>query len=91
MTTAYMAWEYIEPMINANTGSTNRAGFWKCTKTTNISRESCVALINMPLTQSGYIRKGAVVELPYDYAWSISEKAISDKDFQVMVLDQDLS
>lgn len=90
MTTTYMAWEYVEPMTNKNTGSVTRAGFWKCTKSTGISRESCVAWINMPLTQSGYTRKGAAVELPYDYARSIREKAISDADFQSMVLDKDV-
>lgn len=88
--TTFMAWEYVEPMRGLRDGTITRDGFWKCSRSGD-SRERCEAWVKMPLTQSGYVPKSAVVELPAGRAWMIRDEAIADEAFEYAVLRHDLT
>ena len=89
--TLHMAWEFVEPLYDARDGSISREGFWKCTKMTNQGREDVQAWVQMPLTDGGYTRKSAVVEISSDRAIMLQDRAIPDEAFLFSVIRHDLT
>lgn len=81
--TVFLAWEFYPR-------DGNLYGFWKCTRMSG-DRDRCEAWVKMPVTQSGLIRKSAVVELPAGRAWMLRDEAIPDEAFEYAVLRHDVS
>ena len=88
----FMAWEYVEPTTHPRTGEVTKPGFWRCSKATNGGRKSCEDWVKMPLTDKGYTRRSAIVEVSWDRYNKLRDLgAISDEYFPLVVLRHDLT